>query len=249
MLLGAIRAVPGLAWLLDRLVGFRRPFFSYRDAEAAARRFLASGHSHSANAQLHLDLSQRPRPSDYPVLFHLGRIPNLRSVFDLGGNVGNLFYCYDGYLHFPASTTWKVLDVDAIRSIGEDLARQRGETRLQFVADIGPAGNPDVLLVSGALHYFEQPLPEMLAALPAKPPHVIINRTPLSERETLFAVQDAGEFLVACQLHRRADLIAGMLKLGYRLADEWTVPELSLQFPAQPDLSVDSYSGLYFQAG
>jgi len=34
----------------------------------------------------------------------------MRNVFDLGGNVGNLFYSYQSKLSFPATLTWTVYD-------------------------------------------------------------------------------------------------------------------------------------------
>jgi len=240
------RIVP--AAILKHIFGYNWVYPSLAEAKAAAAGFIPSSHEHPASAEAHLSLAQNARPSDYPALFYLDRIiPTCRSVFDLGGNVGNLFYCYSKYLDLPADLQWTVHDIPEMQELGRKVASRRNELRLRFDGTLERMGEADLLLASGCLHYFDRPLPELLAQSGARPMHVIVNRTPLTDAEPVATVQDAGAYLTACKLYHRNGLIARMKDLGYELIDQWSVPELSVHIPCHPDLSVPTYSGCYFR--
>jgi putative methyltransferase (TIGR04325 family) len=240
------RAVPPASWLVRGHAGQFRPFPSIAAANAAIAADAAGGHVNPENAELHLHLAEALRPSDYPALFHLmPRAPRLRRVFDLGGNVGNLLYSYARHLRFHDELAWVVHDLPAVCAAGAAIAARRGQARLAFTDDFADAAKADLLIASGSLHYFEDPLPAMLAQLDRLPPLVLINRTPLAERRSVATVQDGGTYLVACRLHDRAVLCRGFEQLGYRLADEWPALELSLKIPAFPECSAAAYSGMF----
>jgi putative methyltransferase (TIGR04325 family) len=243
----------GLRWRVSRkffehLVGYRRIFDSMTEARTVAARHLEESHDCLDNINRQISLSRSARPSDYPVLFYLDRLsPVASSLFDLGGNVGNLFYSYSKYLAFPGDFVWTVYDMERTLELGRQLAHERGEKRLRFTADLEGLDGHDVLLVSGALHYVESPLPDVLRRLSSKPSHVFINRTPMTNVRSVVTVQDAGDSLFACKIILRQELIAGMEKIGYVLVDQWSVPELSVHIPFYPEYSVSHYTGLYFQ--
>jgi putative methyltransferase (TIGR04325 family) len=109
------------------------------------------------------------------------------------------------------------------KPLGEKLAAERGETRIRFADTLAEASGSDVFIASGSLHYFEQPLHEILRKLERLPNHVFVNRTPYSAGADLITVQDNRSFLVPCKLHSRAKLVAGMQALGYELVSEWPV--------------------------
>ena len=72
-------------------------------------------------------------PKDYPVLFWLSAIfPDVRRLFNLGGNVGLEFYAYRKKLAFPDTLEWTVCEIPEIVDKGAELARERGEERLDF---------------------------------------------------------------------------------------------------------------------
>jgi putative methyltransferase (TIGR04325 family) len=232
------------AWLL----GFRRPFPCREAAASEASRFLGSAHQTHKNLHEHLGFAVSQRVSDYPIIFFLSRIEGRFEVFDLGGNVGNLFYCYRRYLPNIDRMTWTVFDLPRTIQVGARLARRRGLLdRLGFTDDLEEAKRADAFLASGSLHYFDQPLYEILAGLAHRPAHVFVNRTPLTDAPTTHTVQDAGFGLAACTLHNRGDLIEGMQSLGYVLVDQWSIHEMSLDIPLYPELSVGFYSGMYFR--
>jgi putative methyltransferase (TIGR04325 family) len=230
------------------LVGYRRSFASLEAAAAAARRHLPMGHDHPAQTELYIAMADVIRESDYPALFHLAPVaPGLRQVFDLGGAVGNLLYSYARHLPFSEALVWTVCDLPARRAAGIELARQRGEARIRFTEGFEEAAGADLLLVSGALHYFDEPLHPMLGRLDRLPRRVLVNRSPFSRGSPLVSVQDAGELLVACKSHDRTDFIAGMQALGYRLIAAWPVFELQAWVPLSPELCYPHYWGFYFE--
>jgi len=230
------------------LLGYRRPFASLPEARAAIADYTSQGHEGERNVLHHLALSSAARPSDYAALFHLlPLVPELRSVFDLGGNAGNLFYCYSHYLQMRNDLRWTVLDLPANMAAGEEIARERGAARLQFAADWTEASGVNLLLVSGALHYLETPLPQMIAALPLKPAHILLNRTPLTDGEPVAAVQVASGFRLACMLYNRTRLLGNLEALGYTLVDQWKAAELSMDIPGYPEHAIPAYSGAFLR--
>ena len=116
-------------------------------------------------------------PSDFPALFFLQSIlPEVNTIFDFGGSVGNLFYCYSQYLDFPTHLRWLVYDLPKNVELGEEIASHRSEHRLSFTSSLNDGDGADLLLATGAIHYFEEPLSEKLASFHKKPRYVLINR-------------------------------------------------------------------------
>lgn len=246
--LARLRSNPIASRSINALLGFRRVFPSFATAQACASRYIQSGHEHPDEIRYHTSVSETVRESDYPLLFHLAPLaPELRHIFDFGGNVGNLFYAYQTQLRFPPALLWTVYDLPMKKPLGEKLAAQRGETRIRFANSVAEANGADVFIASGSLHYFEQPLHEILRALERLPDHVFVNRSPTSVDADVITVQDNRSYLVPCKLHSRANVIAGMQALGYQLRSEWPVHELRLLVPTHPDLSARTYSGFYFR--
>lgn len=234
--------------VLDSCLGFRRAFPSFATAQASASKYIQAGHNHPDELRFHTASSNVLRESDYPVLFYLrSLVPELRYVFDLGGNVGNLFYAYQRALDFPSTLIWTVYDLPEKKSLGEELAAARGEVRIRFASALAEACSSDVFIASGSLHYFEEPIHTILSSLPDLPNHVFINRTPCSSGSDLITVQDNRSYLVPCKLHSRQTLIAGMQALGYNLVSEWPVHERRLQVPTHPDFCFPTYLGFYFR--
>ncbi|HKR32465.1 MAG TPA: methyltransferase, TIGR04325 family [Terriglobales bacterium] len=234
--------------LLNSCLGFRRVFPNFAAAQACASKYIQAGHEHPDEIRFHTSASDTVRESDYPVLFHLAPLASkIRRVFDLGGNVGNLFYSYQHALNFPGTLLWIVYDLPGKKPLGEKLAAERGETRIRFASTLAEASGSDAFVTSGSLHYFEEPLHQILASLEELPKHVFVNRSPFSKGSDLITVQDNRSYLVPCRLHSRAALIKGMQMLGYELKSEWPVHERRLIVPTHPDLCERTYSGFYFQ--
>ena len=233
--------------LANLALGYRRLFGSFAEAHSCASRHIDAGHDHPEGIRDHVALADIVRESDYPVFFFLSDVSNrMQHVFDLGGNVGNLFYVYQRHLKFSDNLRWLVFDLPAQRATGQAMAAERNESRIHFVDSIEDANGADLFISSGSLHYFEEPLSEILGRLDILPRRVIVNRTPCSTAQDLITVQDADSYLVPCKLHSREELVQGMSRLGYTLRGEWPVYERKMWAPLYPDYSNFRYSGFYF---
>jgi putative methyltransferase (TIGR04325 family) len=243
----AARELPILRGLLVSMIGYHRPFPTLKDAAAALSGCEGSGHSDPDHARLLMLQADKARPSDYPALFHVQRVlPLVRSIFDFGGNVGNLFYCYSKYLDIPSTVTWTVYDLPGNIEVGQQLADECGDRRLRFTCQLSDAEGIDLFVASGSLHYFDRPLPDIIAEFRHKPRYILINRTPLVDGPAFATIQDGGTHRVACMLYNRDDLARKFAAIGYELLDSWSALERSLIVPCYPDRSVPAYSGMFF---
>ena len=244
-LLRIVRSVPGM---VSVMAGYRQPRASLLEAAAAVRQFDSGGHTNLNNANLHQQFMDAARPSDYAAFFHLLPIcKRINLVFDLGGNVGNLYYCYTKYLEFGPALNWVVQDLAEIITRGGEIATARSDKRIVFTSSFKDAEGADLFIASGSLHYFEVPLPEMISALTQKPRYVLINRTPMTDKKSFATVQDASSFRVPCVVYNREAFITQFEEIGYQLRDRWEAAELSLDIPFYPELSVSDYTGMFFE--
>jgi putative methyltransferase (TIGR04325 family) len=260
-LLSALEAMPGggfvmrqlanwplTAPILNGILGYHRAFDSFSEAITAAQPYAKGGHENPLGVTVHLSLAAVPRPSDYAALFHMQNLITGRfKVFDLGGNVGNLFYCYNKYLNFPLDLVWQVYELPDVIEKGQRIAAERGETRLRFTQNWSDASGADLLLASGSIHYFDPPVSQMVAKLPNKPSHILVNRSPLIEGPATATVQEGDDWRVGCILYNRAQVIAAFEAIGYELIDSWQAAERSLIIIGKPECSAAPYSGLYFR--
>jgi putative methyltransferase (TIGR04325 family) len=239
---------PLTAPILHAMLGYLRVFDSLPEAAAAARPYAEGGFEHPDYAKMHMSLAEVPRPSDYAALFHMrGLILDRAKIFDLGGNIGNLFYLYDQYLDLPADCTWLVFDLPVWVESGQNIAAKRGENRLRFTRIWEDAAGAELLIASGSLHSFDTPLSQIVAMLPEKPSHILINRTPLIDGPTKATVQDGGICRVACVLYNKADFVTAFEAIGYEVVDSWKAWELSLEIVGKPEYSALPYSGFFFR--
>jgi putative methyltransferase (TIGR04325 family) len=239
---------PITASILDLLLGYLRVFDSLREAEVAARSYTEESHQNPGYSKLLMALSQAVRPSDFAALFHM-RAMNFKNskIFDLGGNIGNLFYLYDRYLNLPPDCTWLAYELPAWVEAGKKLATDRSENRLRFTQKWEDAAGAELLIASASLHYFDMPLAKMVDALPKKPTHILINRTPLIKGPTKATVQDGRAWMVACVLYNRAELITDFEAIGYEVIDTWKALEHFVKIIGKPESSAFPYSGFFFR--
>jgi putative methyltransferase (TIGR04325 family) len=244
--LDTLERIPLTRSALETVLAYQRPFKTLHEAEESMAKYRGGGHVDPTNMQHLLFMSQSARPSDYAALFHLQQIlPRVRRIFDLGGNVGNLYYCYAKYLKDMEDISWVVMDLPDNIARGKELAEQRGASQLSFTDSWKDADGCDLLIASGCLHYFERPLSKMLEELEKRPNYILINRTPLTEGLSVATVQDNGAYRTACVLHNLQDLKGGLQQIGYDIDDQWRAAELSLDIPAHPEHRIPSYSGMF----
>ncbi len=246
ILIRAGRTSLGFA-LLNRLSGIRRVYPGFDQARNACRSTGSSGYEH--NASLHDEQLELPvRPSDYPAMMHIATIAG-RRLFEFGSSVGNVYYMYRPFLNSRWTWDWTGYDLPDVVEYGRDIARERGATALHFASELSAGSDCDLLLFSGSLHYWEEPITTFFDRLGTLPPHVIVNRSPVRERgENVVVVQrQRGSYAFPCMLRSRERIIEEFRCLGYELVDDWAEPGLCYQLPLLPEYSVKAYSGFYFR--
>lgn len=233
--------------ILNGLLGFQGNFSDLAEAKACAASFIPASHEHPVQIGLHSEFAETTRESDYPVLFFLAPIASeLRSVFDLGGSIGNLFFQLDRHLKFDQHLVWAVHDLPVKKRAMIEFAKAKRETRIIFADQFSSASGVDLFIVVGALHFFEAKLSDLLSDLAELPKHVIVNRTPFSSGQELIAVQDGLLWVNPCKLHSVDALVSGMRDLGYEFVASWPVHERSVRIPLVPEYN-ETYSGFYFR--
>jgi len=221
---------------------------SFAEACAAATSREHAGHEAPLAIQRHIRLSGTIRPSDYAAIYWLSRFARESlSVLDYGGSVGNLYYSYRPYL--PASirhTVWTVFDLPSVVESGLELAKQQQATELEFQTNVQSVTRSHLVLVSGALHYWETRLTDFISQFPEKPAMFVINRAPVHPSESYVTVQLEPTYAVPCFVRSTSEIITEFTRNGYDLADSWQAPELSLRMKFFPHLSIPYYSGFCF---
>jgi putative methyltransferase (TIGR04325 family) len=235
--------------VLNSLSGQRGVFATFEEAWSAARRERSAGHEHPDAVTLHMKLSKALRPSDYAVLYWLSIACNGSfKVFDFGGNAGNLFYSYWPYLEKRGSIEWTVLDIPSVVEQGRRIADEENVRELSFTTSVREFSADQCLLISGALHYVEEPLSDFVRQFPDSPRYIIINRTPVHDDKAAFVtVQSTPTYAIPCIVRNSKQMVAEFGEHGYVLVDRWKATELSLAMPLFPDYSVPYYSGFFFR--
>jgi putative methyltransferase (TIGR04325 family) len=229
---------------------FRGVYPSFQDALASAPADLPLGYDHPAPAAMYLDRTRKTFPTDYPVLYWLGRLlrSGCTSVMDLGGHIGVSYYAYRKYLDYPPTLRWRVHDVPAVMAQGREFAREKDkEGFLGFADDFAEASGMDIVTAQGSLQYLPDTLPERLERLPKPPPHLILNLTPLHERVSYFTLQSIGAAYCPYRITAIADFLRGYEALGYRVVDSWENPDKKCEIPFHEDHSLERYYGFYLR--
>ena len=225
-------------------------YASFADGWDAARRANPVGHEDPQEIDVHLRQLAALRASDYAALWWISQIqPRDVRIFDYGGSVGNLFYSYSPVLGSAASIEWTVFDIPNVVEDGRKIAAERGvAASLRFVNSLKDYRAAEILLISGAFHYWEQTAAGFLAQFRERPEHILINRSPVHENQASFiTVQGTHTCAFPCRVWNADELIEEFAKEGFRLVDRWAALELSLALPLFPKFSVPSYSGFYFR--
>lgn len=223
-------------------------YASYADALRAVPPKLRAGYDNAEAAARYHDRTEHLSISDYPVLFWLSRLidEGQRRIFDLGGHIGVAYYAFQRYHRFPADLTWTVSDLPTTMAAGRDWAQTHDAAgRLGFADDRGEADGKDVLLVLGAMQYFDYDFAGWLATLAAAPAHLIVNLTPMHPTLDFHTLQNMGFACVPYRIQARPAFLVAMAQLGYRVVDAWCSDERTCHIPFAPGHDVDGYSGFY----
>jgi putative methyltransferase (TIGR04325 family) len=228
--------------------GFRGVFPDFESANRAAPKTKPLGFNCSEYAEEFKDRLEAIYSYDYPMLFWLERILRSNSfVFDFGGHIGVHFYAYPKYLSNRQSR-WVVCDLPAIIAKGEQIARERGASGLEFTTEFSAANRADILIAAGSIQYVEKPsFAALLKTLDAKPRHLLLNKLPLYDGRQFVTLQNGVVAFHPQYVFNKQEFIDSILGLGYELVDQWAVDSRRGRIPFHPNHSFAFHTGLYFK--
>lgn len=184
---------------------------------------------------------------DYPLLFWLSRFlrPGTKVV-ELGGSVGHFFYSMQAYYPCGEDLRWVIAELPAAVQLGRRFAEERGEKRLSFMEStrLDEVEESDVFLTAGTLQYMDTPLWE-LAGRAKLPPQVLVHNLPCHSDKTFWTLQRLELCEVPYRVYSKAELLARMSELGYRLRAEWRTPR-DIEIPFHRDIQIEGYLGFAF---
>jgi putative methyltransferase (TIGR04325 family) len=226
---------------------YRGVYSTYAAAESALPKGRPKGFNLETVSDYFIKCELNLNPSDYPVLFWLSRIIGPETtVFDLGGGLGQCYYNYNSYLNFPPDLRWTICDVDALMSRGSELARENNVRGLSFTSDRTNADGVQVYISSGALHYIEPDLSEILSQLSNLPQHLLIHRIPLYAGPRYYTMQNTPHSYSVNKVLNESEFVKAIEALGYERVDDWRM-QRSLHIPFHPERFVPHYRGFYFR--
>lgn len=234
---------------LNNLFPRRGMYDSFQDAWKAAGKSRYAGHEHLEAVELHARLADDLLPSDYPVLYWLSAIAGDIRLFDYGGNVGNVYYRYARYIDASRRAVhWTVYDLPKVIDMAKGIAVQRGGSAPLFTTSLLDSANSNVLLVSGAYHFWEGSNQEFLEQFPRLPEHIFVNRSPFyNDQAPIISIGSESRYAAAFIIRNAMTFLGDFSRMGYELIDQWKAAEHRHDMPFFPDQSVASYSGFYFR--
>jgi putative methyltransferase (TIGR04325 family) len=206
-----------------------------------------SGYDHRVISEFYKGRIDDLNPGDYPVLFWLSRLlPDAQLVFELGGSVGVGYYAYRRFLPFPPKLRWVICELPQAVRVGAEIARDRNESQLIFTEERQFFEEPDIYATFGALQYIEEPFAEIIQNLRTRPPHLLINRVPLSSGEAFITLQNNGCWFSPYKVENKSHFVESIESLDYELVDKWEMNRPNIFLLHRGD-ALPTYHGMYFR--
>lgn len=223
--------------------GVRGKFASFEEAAASAPRAARVGYDSPAHATMYDERIGKLFISDYAVLLWLSQLlPGVRTVFDLGGHKGELFYGFRSRLTLADDLRWIVCDVPTTVEEGRRFAQESGASSLEFTSDNTAADGCDLMLASGVLQYLEDDLATLLKKWKALPKVILVNNTPMYDGDDYVTLQNTALSYNPYRVFNQQKLVKSLEDCGYVIRDHWRT-ERTLSVPLHPELFVESYQG------
>ena len=206
-----------------------------------------SGYDHRVISEFYRQSIDAFNPGDYPVLFWLSQVlPQTRFVFELGGSIGLGYYGYHRYLKFPPELRWVICEVPEAVRVGREIALERHETALEFTEQREIDADPELYATFGALQYIEEPFAQIIGSLRRKPPHLLVNRVPLSDGDGFVTLQNNGCWFSPYKVDNKSHFIKSIVALGYEVIDQWDMSRPN-NFLLHLEEGLPNYHGMYFR--
>lgn len=231
-------------------------FSSYQEALAAApdNPALQVGYDTPGIADRGHEDYRRMHTFDYPALVWLALFAGAArdkdpgsacTVVDLGGHLG---FKYQAFLRFwrpPRGFRWIVCETPATVEAAARLPASQRSSGLSFSSDMGILNGTQILHASGVLAYLDEELWEILDGVDEPPRHLVLNKVPLTRGEGFWTVQNAsGLAAVPYHVMPRKRFLDELAARGYRLVDEWSIPERTVEIPFYPGRGTTAGTGM-----
>ena len=174
-----------------------------------------------------------------------GLMGEVKTLFDLGGNVGYCYYQFRSEITYPPEFHWTVSDLPVVNKAGRKLARERGETQISFTDNRTDASGADVYLSTGTLQYLEKPLAGLLEELKEKPRHILINRVPMTNGDAFYTLQHTGHSILPYYYANHDRFVSSIEALGYKMVETWQLGR-GAEIILHPEIDAKNYYGFYF---
>jgi putative methyltransferase (TIGR04325 family) len=76
------------------------------------------------------------------------------------------------------------------------------------------------------------------------PRHLVLNKVPLAETDDHWTIQNVGRTVVPYRILNRGRFLGELRERGYRLLDEWSVPQYYARIPFHLRYGTSANSGL-----
>lgn len=228
--------------------------FAAAVAGAPPGRLIGSDHEHAAELGVigGPETLRRVNARDYPLLFWLREAiqGGATTVFDFGGHVGVKYYTFRPYLRYSPDFRWTVYDMPAVTAAGRRLAAERDDaSQLSFTDRFEDADGASIFFATGSLQYEETVPWRLLSRLRRLPETLVLGGLPLSEGPGFVTLLNIGASYCPYHVFNRAQMLEGILGLGYSLLDTWPIPDKKCVIPFEDERSVRSYTGFCFRRG
>lgn len=213
---------------------------------AKALKQLPVGYDNPGVAQRGRETYERMHSFDYPALLSIARslARGGHHVVDLGGHLAAKYRAYRRIWTFPDNLRWTVCETADVVNAAKDLQDHDRPPGVSFTSEQSCIQAADTLFASGVLQYLDRPLRAILADGQRLPPNLVLNKVPLSEGPEIWTIQRAGGVLVPYHVMNRDEFFKSLQQFGYRVVDEWTVPEYAARIPFAPGVGTKHNSGL-----
>jgi putative methyltransferase (TIGR04325 family) len=226
---------------------FRGAFASYERALADVYPGLLQGYDDESAVDVCCAEMCAITPADEPVIEIFEQLlSGIGVVLDAGGHIGAKYRAFRERLALEQKAlTWIVWDTPTMIEEGARRAAAEGLGQLSFIGKLSEAPRADAVLCSGLLQYLDIPFEEMIAQLPAKPPHLILNKVAAWDGASVFMLERIGNAEVPYHVRNLGQFLETLDTMGYEVLKEWTIPNLSHVIEGLADRQVSTSWGFH----
>mgnify|MGYP000398001572 FL=1 len=156
------------------------------------------------------------------------------KVVDAGGHMGTKYIAFESLIDL-SSTNCTIYDLDAIVKAGKQRqADGKLPEQIIFESDLSACGAADILLASGLLQYLDVPLSQLVKQMQTPPQFIFLNKVAMRDGPAFFTLEQIGPSKVPYQIRCKSDFESEIAAMGYRVLDQWGIPELSHVIATHP---------------